>query len=422
MSRFMNFLKRRVVMKLRKQILVPAAALAMLTFSAPATRPQEKAPAPVSIAVRVFDHDQFVKGLVREDFELLENGIPQKIEALDEVSKSAVSRHEGESLTPPVTTRRFYLLFQMYEYNPKVSEALRYFFTNALLPGDTLEIQTPMKSYRLTPQAFAQRPRDVLAKEMDNIVKKDINQGNFIYKNLIRDLRRFVSAIEGSNPIATGDEQSGEPPSNFKLEFLEYHLDQYRESLHKLEALRAIDQNKIIGFAQSLKKPEGRKLVFFVYQQEFRPVLSTREINTLVDTNQDNQDVLSALHDLFMVYHQNISFDLEKIVNAFCDSSADVNFLFMTRTPERFGGITMQEQSEDVFKMFSKVAAATGGISESTQNPAAEIKDALRASEEYYVLTYTPAQETKSDSFKTVTVKVRDKDYKVFSRKGYFTN
>jgi VWFA-related protein len=419
MSRFVNFLKRRVVMKLRKQILVPAAALAMLTFSAPATRPQEKAPAPVSIAVRVFDHDQFVKGLVREDFELLENGIPQKIEALDEVSKSAVSRHEGESLTPPVTTRRFYLLFQMYEYNPKVSEALRYFFTNALLPGDTLEIQTPMKSYRLTPQAFAQRPRDVLAKEMDNIVKKDINQGNFIYKNLIRDLRRFVSAIEGSNPVASGDAQTDISVSYFGLEYI---LDQYRESLHKLEALRAVDQTKIIGFAQSLKRAEGRKLVFFMYQQEFRPELSTMMVNTLVDANQDNQNVLSALHDLFQVYHQNITYDQEKIVQAFCDSSADVNFLFMTRTPERLGGISMREQSEDVFKLFTQVSAATGGIAESTQNPTSEIKDALRASEGYYVLSYTPTQEANGESFKAVTVKVRDRDYKVSCRKGYFTS
>jgi hypothetical protein len=145
-------------------------------------------------------------------------------------------------------------------------------------------------------------------------------------------------------------------------------------------------------------------------------------VNTLVDANQDNQNVLSALHDLFQVYHQNITYDQEKIVQAFCDSSADVNFLFMTRTPERLGGISMREQSEDVFKLFTQVSAATGGIAESTQNPTSEIKDALRASEGYYVLSYTPTQEANGESFKAVTVKVRDRDYKVSCRKGYFTS
>jgi VWFA-related protein len=410
---------RRPIMNRKKRIILGAAALAFLTFAAPPTHPQETAPALVSIAVRVFDGAQFVGGLARQDFELLENGVPQKIETLFEVDKNAVTRQEGEGPVPADLSRRFFLLFQMYEYNPKVSEALRYFFNNALLPGDTLEVQTPVKNYMLTPQAFAQKPKDLLAKEMDDIVRKDINQGNFMYKGLVRELKRLVQGIEGLNPAAGGDEQSDASVSYFGLEQL---LSQYRESLAKLEAQQSFDQSKIIAFAEALKKPSGRKLVFLFYQQEFRPEISPKMLQALISVNQEDQNIIADLHELFQVYHRNISLDMRKIVPAYCDSGADVNFLFMKRTPEKFGGMTMREQSEDVFKLFSQIASATGGISETTQSPLAEVRDALKAAETYYLLSFAPTPGAGAGEFKTISIKVKEKNYKVQSRRGFITN
>jgi len=405
-------------MTIQTRALLPVTALAMLALLAPASRPQEKPPAAMNIVVRVFDHDQFVGGLTLGDFELQENGVPQKIDALYEVDRDTVVRSDGESPAASVTMRRFYLLFHMYDYNPKVSEVIHDFCERVLLPGDFLEIQTPLKTYVVTPQAFAQRPRAVVAKTMEEVVKKDINQGNFAYRDAIRDLRRFAVAIEGLNPISGGDEQSDVSSSDFGLEFL---LNQYRDSLHKLEALRALDQNRIIAFAQALKKPNGRKYLFFFYQQEFRPELSPQEINTLIDNNQDNQNVLNFVHEL-QIYHENVSLDQKKIVEAYCDSGVDVNFLFMTRTPERFGGVTMREQSEDIFKIFSQVAAATGGFADSTQNPVAGVREALKDAEKYYLLIYTPPLEPKAGEFRPVTVHVKGKEYKILNRQGYFTN
>jgi VWFA-related protein len=393
-------------------LLVPAAQAVL----APPIVPQEKTPEAVNVVVRVSDHGRFVGGLSRQDFELQEDGVVQKIDAVYEVAKNAVTRQDGEGPAAPVTARRFYLLFQMYEVNPKVSEALRYFFQHALLPGDTLEIQTPVRTYRLTPEAFAKKPSDVLAKELDGIVRKDIGQGNLVYQDLIRELKRFVNAIEGLSPAAQGDAAADASVSYFGLERM---LSQYRESLMKLEAMLTLDQEKIIGFARSIKKQPGRRSVFLIYQQEFRPELTSTTLNGLISTNQDNQNILSDLHDLFQMYHRDISLDQKAIVQAYCDSGADLHFLFMARSPERFGGIAMREQSEDIFKIFSKVAAATAGIAESTQNPVSEITDALNAGEKYYLLTYVPTPAAQAGSFKTITVKVKDKDYKVSNRQGY---
>jgi hypothetical protein len=254
---------------------------------------------------------------------------------------------------------------------------------------------------------------------MEDIVRKDINKGNFTYTSLVRELRRLVQGISGSNPIAGGDEASAGMVSYFGLEQL---LSQYRESLAKLEAQQGIDQSKIIAFAQALKKQDGRKFLFFFCQQEWRPEISPQMLTSLIDNNQDSQSILADLHELFQVYHRNISLDVGKIVQAYCDSGADVNFLFMKRTPEKFGGITMREQSEDVFKVFSQIAVATGGIAETTQNPVAEVGDALKAAETYYLLSYMPTPAAGAGAFKTITVKVRDKNYKILNRRGYITS
>jgi hypothetical protein len=401
----------------RKCILAASVfAAAVLAFVLSPVLSQEKVPVPVTVAVRVFDGGQFVDGLTLGDFELLEHGVPQRIDALFKIDRNAVTRQEGAGPALPVTARRFYLLFQMYEYTPKVSDALRYFFNNALLPGDVLEIQTPIRNYMLKPAAFAERSKDVLANEMDHIVRKDINQANSTYTHVIKELRRMVGGIEGLSPVAGGDEESDLSSS---VEGLEWLLIQYRESLNKLEALRKLDQNKIIGFAQALKKQPGQNFVFFFYQQEFRPAISPAMLEALLDSNQDSQHVLDGLHDLFQTPHEDFSLDQEKIDQAYCDSSANLNFFFMTRIPENLGGLIWRDVSQDVYKIFAQAARATGGIAVSTQNPAAELQDALKASEAYYLLSYTPVSTESDGTFKTITVKVKDKNYKILSRRGY---
>jgi len=407
-------------MTLRQKPTVPTlAALALLGLLAPPSRPQEKAAGAASVVVRVFDGARFVEGLTREDFEIEVGGVPQKIEALYEIDKSAVVRKEGEAAAAPDTSRKFYLLFQMYEYDPKVSDALRYFFNSVLLPGDTLEVQTSQKSYMLTPQAFAKKPKDVLAKEMDDIIRKDINRGNFVYKELVRELRRLVQGIEGTNPIGGGDEASGAMVSQFGLEQM---MNQYRESLAKLEALQIIEEGKIVAFAQALKKQSGRKFLFLLFQQEYRPEIGTQALNTLIDNNQDNQTVLADLHELFQVYHRNIVYNVKRVVEAYCDSGADVNFLFMRKTPERFGNINMREQSEDVFNLFSKIAEATGGIAETTQNPAAEVQDAVRTAERYYLVAFRPAPAATSGAFQPLTIRVKGRGYKILNSQGFIAD
>ncbi len=381
-----------------------------------AASPQGPAPSSAVVAVRVHDQGRFVDGLSMADFSVSEGGAAREVTALYRVDKNVLVGQEGEARPAPSAARQFYLLFQMYDYDPKIAQALRYFFDEVLLPGDLLEVQTPVTSYTLTAEALARKPKDVLARETVELVRKDINKSNFIYKSLLKELRQLVQGLQGTNPIA-GDEAGGGMVSSFALEQI---LEQYRVSLAKLEAQQSLEPGKLVAFARALKAQPRRKFLILFYQQEFRPELNPTSLNRLIDNNQDNQTILAGLHELFQVYHRNISIDVRSVVEAFCDSGADVSFLFLTRSPDKLGGVVMREQSEDIFKLFSRVAEATGGLAGPTQNPEAELRAAVKLLESYYLLAFNPGPATGEGDFRSLNVTVKGKPYQVTAVQGFF--
>jgi hypothetical protein len=49
-------------------------------------------------------------------------------------------------------------------------------------------------------------------------------------------------------------------------------------------------------------------------------------------------------------------------------------------------------------------------------------KSAVEASENYYLLYYSPGSYKADGQFKEIKVKVKGKDYRIFHRAGYFAN
>ncbi len=404
-----------------KAIVISFGLLCVLAGLPGVLRSQSSAPSSDQVAetVRVWNGDRFVSDLGLQDFDLRENGVAQTIDALFLVDKNSVVRKDGPADFLPDVSRKFYLLFQLFEYNPQLSQAIRDFFMRGLLPGDSLNIQTPMRNYTLTRAALAGKPRDVLAKELDDIVRRDIIQGGMAYKSLLNDLKLLVRRLSGQNPMANFEEGTGLNLADFALEQV---LADYRETIIRMEELRRIDVNKIVAFAEDLKSVPGQKIVFFIYQREFSPEISPIVMNNLIDENQDKQNIINDLHELFQVYHRNVSLDPQAISQAFADSSTNFNFLFMDKRPDRVGGLVMRERSEDVFKVFAVAAKATGGITDSSQNPEAAVKDALKACEMYYLVYYTPVPRTPDNSFKAISVSIKGRDYTVACRQGYLKN
>jgi hypothetical protein len=403
--------------RMKKTLAVAAVLIAWAGIPA-SLSPQEPAAAPEAVAVRVWDGDRFVSDLGLQDFEFSENGLPQPIEALYLINKNAVERRDGGRDFQPDVSRKFYFIFQMFEYNPKLAEAVLYFFENVFQPGDSLEVQTPMHVYRLSPQALAQTSKDVVAKDMADKVKKDISIGNSLYRNLLGELKRFVRSLEGTQSMAQIGEEGGEEAEGFTMELV---LPMYRDSLMKLESLRAVDEKKLLAFARAVKSREGQKFVFYVYQREFRPEISPRLLQDIISVNQEKPHILAAVQELFQVYSRSVSLNPDRIQQAFADSGIVFNFLFMNKNPETYSGIVMREQSDDAFRALSQVAGNSGGVVDNSQNPAASITKALNASERYYLLYYFPESKAKDGTFRKFDVKIKGKEYRVIFRGGRFS-
>ncbi len=390
--------------------------LATLQYSAEQQTAEKPGPGPglIPVAVRVLDGNKFVDSLTLRDFEVLENGIPRPIEALYLVDKNAVVKLETGLDSQPDVSRKFYLLFQLFEYHPKLAEAIRYLFDQELLPGDSLEIQTPIRNYKLSATALANRPKNVLAEEMTDFVRKDIVQGSLAYNSLLNELKRYVRSIGVANPM--GGLETDTETDEIGLELL---LPRYKEVLVKMEALRRIDIDKFILFAQALKNQSGQKFVFFVYQREFRPEIHPSVIQKIMTLYQDSPHVLGGIQELFMVHSRNISQNTKRMKESFADSSAHFSLIFMNKASAQLARIVMREQSEDIFKAFSEVAQATGGIVDTSQNPAAGIKNTLETSNRYYLLFFAPFSRVKDGTFRSLKIRVKDRDYLAVNRQGY---
>jgi len=409
-----------------KKLIVPALAFASIlavltaasssTVSGPRPAPSPAVPT-MALAVRVYDGNTFVPDLTLKDFAVLEAGFMVEPTALLYVRKDTIERQEGSMDVLPNLSRQITLLFRMSDYSKKVAEGLDAFFKTGLLPGDSLEIQTPMKNYRLSPDSLASKPRDVLAKELSELIRKDIVQGGMAYNSLMRDLKRIVRQIGGTGRTGLEDTEADVDDGSS----LEMRLMNYTDNLQKMERMRVLSEDGLISFASKLKSQPGQKFVYYFFQREFRPEISSNTIDQLVMGNQDRPDILAGVQTIFQMYSRSITLNHQRLKEAFADSGARFNFLFMNTQPERISGIVMREQSEDVFKALATVAQATGGIADTSQNPAASFKTTLKESENYYILYFKPASAAPPGTFMDLAVKVKNRDYRVVHRAGYLT-
>ena len=91
-------------------ILLPALFLSLSLFSQQIS--EETFVINVEVPVRVFKGNLFIDNLTINDFEVFENGLPQKIEAVYLVKKKSIERREEKQRFSPKISRDFYLFFE----------------------------------------------------------------------------------------------------------------------------------------------------------------------------------------------------------------------------------------------------------------------------------------------------------------------
>lgn len=382
----------------------------------------------IEVPVRVFKGNTFVDNLTIDDFEVFENGIPQKIEAVYLIRKRTVERSEEKKRFSPQTSRDFYLFFEISEYSAKIGEAIEYFIQNVIVPGDSLTVITPLKSYRMKSKTFEVMPKSEVVKQLKTIVRRDALTGNSEYRATLDEVARMARALSAG--INANPEESRAMASltggSSGLEFEDLGVDEqlnlYANHLYKLENLRKVDEEKLMDFARILKDRQGQKYVFMFYQREFIPQIEPRILNQYIDQFQDRPDIIQTILSLFEFYKREIGFNVDKVKQAYSDSSISIHFLFITKPPKHVFGIRFEEHSEDIYTAFKEMARATGGFAESSMNPDFLLRQAVEAAENYYLLYYSPKDYKPDGKFREIEVRVKKPGLRVSHRAGYFAN
>jgi len=284
------------------------------------------------------------------------------------------------------------------------------------MPGDSLTIITPSKTYHIKDQAINRLPVTEIVRQLDRILLRDIKRTGREIKSLIRDIEELYTKT-GAFEWEHGD-----------------HTLQIRECLEQIEALRAISEERLLNFSDFLKNKNGQKNVFLFYQNEMVPRLGpymdgmrSTEIGTDVPFK-----VFQYL-ELGGWYRQGVFFDVKKVKRIFSDSSIHIHFLYLTKHPIHAADVSRlkplsaddvryEELTENFFSAFKEVSAATGGYMASSYNAAAVFQKAVEASENYYLLYYTPSDYRENGKFRNLRVKVRGKSYRVSHRSGYLAD
>ena len=374
----------------------------------------------IEVPVRVYKGNSFVESLTINDFEILEDGIPQKLEAVYLVKKKSIKRREEKRKFSPEISRNFFLFFEISDYTPKLGDAVSYFIQNKIIPGDNLIVVTPMKTYRLVSRALDLKSKEELADDLKEILLRDSLIGFSEYRSAVGELMGLAEALssEGSSFGAVDEFTTHE----YRDLPLDRKLMRYSDILNMIENLRRVDQQRFLDFAGYLKNLSGQKYVFIFYQREFIPQIEPKIIDQFLTVYQDSPHIIRSLTSLYDFFRRDISFDIDLLKRTYADSSISIHFLFITTPPKHIPGLYFHEQSEDIYSAFREMSRATGGYMESSSNPDALFRNSVEASENYYLLYYSPLNYKEDNKFKEIKVRVKNKNYRIVHRIGYFAD
>jgi len=392
----------------------------------------------VEVPVRVFLGNRFVEDLTLNDFEVFEDGIPQQVEAVYLVKKRSIERREENKRFLPETSRNFYLFFEISEYTAKLGDAVEYFVHNILVPGDNLTIITPMQTYRLKSKTLEVLSKEDIVSQFKGILRRDAMVGSSEYRDTLDDIVRLAKSLSSAiQSFGASTEEGIEGTEAGSIAFTTRYVDgfstgqydgmsideqvtRYVDLLGRLENLRSIEQKKFLEFSDLIRDEEGQKYIFMFYEKEYIPQIDPKILDQYLAIFQDRPNIIHTISGLFDFYKREINLDVKRIKQAYADSSISIHFLYISRPPQHVFGIRMEEHSEDIFSVFHEMAKATGGYSASSANSAFLFQQALGASENYYLLYYTPQNYKSDGKFKEIKVKVKEKNFRVEHRLGYF--
>lgn len=375
----------------------------------------------VEVPVRVLQKGQFVRNLAKEDFEIYENGVLQPITGF-EVRSRRISVPTGvspEEMKIRPEKRLFLLIFNIFDYQDSVGEAIDYFFANTFRKGDRIIIVTEGNLFPIE----AGRGSDKVVQDVKDTLKQfkviSTMQTLSAYQDLRSEADRLILSLQGRMGQAW-DQAVMAFYRNYERIWLEYKrqyitpdLELYRSTIKRIKA------------------EEGEKWALCFQQREMFPELKNegrleRIIRELVDTPSEDplittqqRNVRSMQMQLQRLFDVSGDMPTEALRNLFMEANITFHLLLMKSlrplVEQDFG---LREVGSDYEDCFRQISSSTGGHTVFSNKVTEAMIEASQTEDYYYLLVYSP-KEDPAEKPLAIDVKVKQKGLDVIHLKKF---
>ncbi|MGB7294295.1 MAG: hypothetical protein WBC70_01780 [Candidatus Aminicenantales bacterium] len=252
--------------------------------------------------------------------------------------------------------RNFVLFFEVLEYSKELGDAVSFFLGRILDPGDQLVFYTPTRAYSFSRETLAVPKKDLIHK-LQGHLRGDTAVGGTDYKILMEDMLGQARDVENA------------PDQNA----LRRALTAYRQSLNDLRLLRKVNEGLLADIVGIFKGQTGEKHIILTYQAEFRPIPDRDTLTKL----RAMPIVSFEANELFFEADTKPPLDAELFIGMLRETGILLHFFYI-KPKSVFMVQNCREQSVDMFNVFARIAAASGGIVETTAAPEAAFRALLK--------------------------------------------
>jgi hypothetical protein len=346
----------------------------------------------VALILRALKKGRPVSGLRQTDFTLYEDGKPVPLTSFREVRRkvgerageeTAKTRVEEKAPAAPAAKKRlFFFYFRVSEPDPKIQNALDYFFGRVYREGDYALLMFGNRVFSITRRS---RVEPVLASfntALAQFVEKARSEKQKLTTELEQLVRQFFEEISKTPGLQS--QNVNLLISRFKIARQEYGLGN-----------PTLIEEKLNAIAASLKKIDIEKWGFVFYQEDRFPFLNLSSIRGLSGSGLKVFSLRQRLEQIGPNMNQ-AGQRLQTIRNfqqAFIEANA--TFHLLLSNPTSLGKLDSTYLKHTAIHTdwqwaFRSISDATGGGIIKDNNLPESLSQAVDREDVFYVLTYAP--------------------------------
>ncbi|NIM10771.1 MAG: hypothetical protein GTO45_02185 [Candidatus Aminicenantes bacterium] len=372
-----------------------------LLLTAQPTSPQQKEPETreyvevvnVVLILRALKNGQPAAGLQQTDFTLYENGKPMPLTSFREVRRK-VGEHAGDetaktqveektAAAQKAKKRLFFFYFRVSEPDPKIQNALDYFFRQVYKEGDYALLMFGNRVFPITRRSQVEPVLASFNTALAQFVEKARSEKQRLTSDLERLVRQFLEEIS-KNPNLQAQ--------NVNLLISRFKIAWQESGQGNLTLI----EEKLNAIAASLKKIDIEKWGFVFYQEDRFPFLNVNSIRGLGGSALQIVSLRNRLEQIGPNTNQ-IQQSLQTIRNfqqAFIEANA--TFHLLLSNPTSLGKLDSAYLRHAAIHTdwqwaFRSISEATGGGIIKDNNLPESLAQAVEREDVFYVLTYAPA-------------------------------